>query len=69
MYDPTPKPLSLSLSLSFKKNPGSREFTEIKHISLYYVYKNAPPPPPQVTVRVVSIMPPCTWISYLPCEY
>lgn len=45
MYDPTPTPLSLSLPLSFKKNPGSREFTEIKHISLYYVYKNASPPP------------------------
>lgn len=47
---PTPTPLSLSLSyflslpLSFRKNPGSRQFTEIQHISLYYVYKNAFPP-------------------------
>lgn len=47
MYDP-PTPLSLSLSLSlplsFKKNLGSWAFTEIKHIFLYYVYKNAFPP-------------------------
>lgn len=49
-----------------KKNLGSREFTEIRHISLYYVYKKAFIPPSD---SVCSIMPPCTWISYLLCEY
>lgn len=49
-----------------KKNPGSREFTEIRHISLYCVYKNAFIP---TSDSARPIMHPCTWISYLPCEY
>lgn len=49
-----------------KKNPGSWEFTDIRHISLYYVYKNAFIP---TSDSACPIMPPCTWISYLPCEY
>lgn len=46
---------------------GSQEFTEIIHISTYYVYKRLFSS--QVKMFVLPIMPQCTWISYLPCEY
>lgn len=56
-------PVSLCLTLWSRKNLGSREFTEIKHISLYYVYKNAFCPPSD------SVCCPNHASVYLPCEY